>query len=834
MKYLLLKENIQKARKVLKEVDIDESNERFIEIKNLLKKHSGYLGLFTYLYFKKKVNIEKLSNLLDNLIQNKSILGSLPKQVVKYEDIEKLEDDINTAKEWSIYNREFVRNLTSILKINARNDTDLKNAYIHLKDDSKKDLLSNFIPKVSRYKNYEDFKTDCIYYMDRNKEDINDVIENIKKTKGAYLIYNKDNILISEIYTKNASCSLGSKSWCISGDIGLFWESYAGIGTGNKQYFIWNFSVSPSNVESQVGVTINRSGGARATHLKDDSPTSIHKYLEKYNIPNILNPMDYRKDIPKILDSVGFNKDVMEILQNNDLIDQYINIIPYNYRKTHGYLTDDEVKDMDIFKKYVYTNGNRYTDQVSNIFSFCNRVKRQRGDEYVEEYIKENSDSEYIQGIDNLNFMEKLILIRKYQKIVTHELDNYGCDVFFYKEKKEMEDTYPLEISKNGRTFDFEFEKIDMDDYCSNILNLDTYVYSDLEQLNNPYGYNILDNIDSDEFNYIHNYLTTESKNKLIEYLNYMKELNPHKGIVDRLNIFISNIETGSNSIDSRFIELFEFISKHVDENFSDPYSYNSYFEGFWDRIIESARDYMDEDAHIFTESLKGYYDDRKDTWEIDIYEILDLISKDEYWINNKNDLSISKWMENHPNDLSIMKTNFYDVPHANDYLNLANTDSANEDLIEELDEVLDGSSSKFDTDYYNDMKVYIEYLNNKFDTIIDENNIKRWRIENRTWLGYYGTIGKDEIIIPYTEIYDNGTMNAYKINKKELLDNGEINYSILKESNIKKLTDMGIILMEVDINSLMENDTMKDSNQMEFKFEKLRTFKGFLKNNIN
>ena len=839
MKYILLKENIQKARKILKSIDKDESNQHFIRIKEIVGNHTGFLGLFTFLFFKKRVSLIQLTDLLENILQNKKLLKSLPKQVTNYEDIEELEDDLTTAREWAIYNREFVSRLTSKLRKEAKQDVELKNAYTYLEDKNKRDLIENFITKVSRYRDYDTFKTDCIYFMNKNSQVIEDVIQKVNKTKGIYLIYNESNVLIAEVFTREASCSVGSKSWCISGNGGSFWEQYAGLSTGNKQYFIWNFNVSPVSLDSQVGVTINKNGGQKAAHLKDDSSVSIQNYLEKYEIPNILTPLNIEKDIDKIISSFGFTGEVIRLLNDNNLLDNYTDEIPTYYKYVYGLLSDEDTKDLSLFKKYAYSRD-RYDEEVDGLFEFCNKFEYEYSNEAekeAEKFIQENKDNFFIKQINTLDFKDKIILLNKYKDVVTIE-DN-GILIFFKEEFSLMEgDDHSMDLELGRYSwdskFDFEF-KMDEDYYIDTILDSDEEEYWALQRLNSSYG-SILDDIDSDEFNYMSRYFSDEGDSKLKEYLKFIEKYVSHPHILEKLQDIIENItgsEYGYGDYDDKFTDIWDFISDNIDSCFSDPYERYSYFSKFWDEILDSAQDFVNEDANEYTNTLKGEYDENDGVWKINIDDIVDSLRNVD-GIFSEDKFTISDWLESHPSTIRNMSTNFYDQPYDSEYLGLADVTSANESLVEQLDDAMNDTHSKFELEDLENMKRYTDYLNKHYEPFMNKGD--SWRISD--WYGYKKVVGDYLVIIPCKEIDVNGYMRVYSIENstlkkiiksdKEKGSYGTLLYRGLNKENEKTLTEKGISFTIISVESLIEEEESIDPNQLKFKFEKLKTFIDF------
>ena len=87
--FTLLNENLQKARKVLGEVKVPETDPNFIKLRALLNRNMGYLGKFTEWMYKNKTSYEQLETLFNRI---KKI--TLPKQIDEYKTPEEVIDSI--------------------------------------------------------------------------------------------------------------------------------------------------------------------------------------------------------------------------------------------------------------------------------------------------------------------------------------------------------------------------------------------------------------------------------------------------------------------------------------------------------------------------------------------------------------------------------------------------------------------------------------------------------------------------------------------------------------------------------------------------------------------
>ena len=305
MKYLLLRENYQKAKKILKEEEIDINDTEFNNIKNLLGKHTGYLGKFTEWYFKQHTNITYLRNLLNQILE-----VGLDKSIDTFETAESLGDYLTKT----MYDRKTKQVLKS-LPSRAR----------RLVTDKLIDLIFNFPQYIVNIKDFYSKKGGRYKDSDKLYSDTEILINNLSggwgveyiKYKPEELVYKDSSTLILHIKDYDRSCDLGSQHWCISTDKSM-WKDYTeGF---NKQYFIYDFSKSQSDKKSMIGVTINTSGLISACYYKDDSEGDRNEILNEYG--QYLNPYskEYIKgkiDINSIIEvsQYGFLDEVKRLIQ---------------------------------------------------------------------------------------------------------------------------------------------------------------------------------------------------------------------------------------------------------------------------------------------------------------------------------------------------------------------------------------------------------------------------------------------------------------------------------------------------------------------------------------
>lgn len=63
----LLNENMNKARSVLRQAGVDETDPNFLKLRELLKNNLGYTGKFTEWMFLQKIDFNRLENLYNRI-----------------------------------------------------------------------------------------------------------------------------------------------------------------------------------------------------------------------------------------------------------------------------------------------------------------------------------------------------------------------------------------------------------------------------------------------------------------------------------------------------------------------------------------------------------------------------------------------------------------------------------------------------------------------------------------------------------------------------------------------------------------------------------------------
>ena len=140
-------ESVVQAKSILKSLKKDINDDSYLKIREILKGHDGYVGWFTNLHYKLGYELNDLLDLWNLIKSNMSYVSKLPQPLIKYDNIEKVYDDLEIAKSDSSYNRilgEFPNKQRSFL-----NDSDKE----LLQNLSKRKDNKSFFKKVSSYQN---------------------------------------------------------------------------------------------------------------------------------------------------------------------------------------------------------------------------------------------------------------------------------------------------------------------------------------------------------------------------------------------------------------------------------------------------------------------------------------------------------------------------------------------------------------------------------------------------------------------------------------------------------------------------------------------------------
>ena len=305
------------------EVRAAETNPNFIKIKDMCRDNPGYTYLFTKIFFEEyKEDDERLVD-LQNLYNEIKGLGNLvrelPMPIDRYAAIkptpederpisERIQDDIEKLKLEKSYKKfynelvprqkKWVEEATKQQKEKLRG-VGIAFGEMGIDDDgvidpiSQKSLHRVFYSKIKDFMKLDDLIDYAINYIKCvNNNQFSKFIKKIDKVNtqfgpqnGAKVIYNKDGLLVIEVYTYIANRELnGHTSHCIARS-GSHWDNY--LENYNKQYYVYNFNLDPTDNASVIGMTIRPDGTLRAAHDKPDHNviSTFKSKMKEWEIP---------------------------------------------------------------------------------------------------------------------------------------------------------------------------------------------------------------------------------------------------------------------------------------------------------------------------------------------------------------------------------------------------------------------------------------------------------------------------------------------------------------------------------------------------------------------
>jgi hypothetical protein len=386
MKYLYnyniynLNENIIQAKKLLNEKELkdileillspddkytsidndDKYNELYGEIKiNKEKelKNKYLIGLFSKLYKEKEATLNSLKNILNEIDNNRNKLNRLEIKNNKTGETIQLSNILNIFNYKGMDNRkldkvlldsfrdlnkkintfEWVRYMPNTLRKqydsnpNKLNDIVNSDEFKELSKDKQDNIYKKYffgegdkLGKISKYKDLNTFINDLQLEINNILEgvDHDSILNKIINTKDTKLVYDKDNIIVAEIFTYGSSQELGEKSsWCISYDEDM-WNNYMELDEFKTMYFLWNFNLPFSDNKSKIGINVNLDKTFNAVYLKNDEAfkNNFNDYCQEYNIDlNIfkpLNQIEINNRCEKILNSKYTTNNLKNIIQH--------------------------------------------------------------------------------------------------------------------------------------------------------------------------------------------------------------------------------------------------------------------------------------------------------------------------------------------------------------------------------------------------------------------------------------------------------------------------------------------------------------------------------------
>jgi hypothetical protein len=362
-----------------------ENNADFLKIKDMLRDNPGYTYTFTKFFFDEKVAIDELKQAYDKLKEYRQSINQLSMTIDKYGDVkptdedprkgfERLLDDIQKIEDSRVV-KKFVERLPGDFTVTNKQAKDFgarvnsfrreyQNAPTVIKEkiegiakafdefgrepdgsiDEKKnkELQDLFFDKIKRYRNLQEVIIAANSYIKAaNNASTSKFLQAIQKVNvkyghmnGAEIVYDENGILILEVRSFQANKELNSNtSHCIVSSPGQ-WDNYVSGDTNyNKQYYIYNFNLPPSDNNSVIGITIQPGYGIRACHNKPDHGISSSiksilkdwekKYSIKEDLFQLLAPMT-DEEVEAKKKRVIANKEVVKSGLSLEKVKQYL------------------------------------------------------------------------------------------------------------------------------------------------------------------------------------------------------------------------------------------------------------------------------------------------------------------------------------------------------------------------------------------------------------------------------------------------------------------------------------------------------------------------------
>ncbi len=255
------------------------------------RKNKTYIPSIKKIYDKDK-DISKLNLMIENFFTNEQILKNYNFSL-KTEIDNVLENKSHRLIE-AIDDK--IASIVDKYKFDKFKNSIFSNKYKHLIDeDVEKNLKNIYLVKVGKdnlqkyigvklasFKTSKDLNENLILFLNKiNSFDIENLTEKANNL-NCRIVLKDNNKLILEVEKYEQCKELGSSSWCIVRHSSYF-DSYVTNEYGNKQYIIYDFSLSNSDNDSIIGVTIKEDGTIKTAHVRNDDYVDFKlNYKELY------------------------------------------------------------------------------------------------------------------------------------------------------------------------------------------------------------------------------------------------------------------------------------------------------------------------------------------------------------------------------------------------------------------------------------------------------------------------------------------------------------------------------------------------------------------------
>jgi len=317
------------------EVRAAETNPNFLKIKNLCKDVPGYTFLFTKIFFEEldpnqdysdQEKFLELQSLFDRVKSLGTMVKDLPMALDRYASIkptdddqrpisERISDDIDKLlleKSYKKFYNELLPNqkkwIDEAIHQQKEKIREIGIAFGEMGKDesgkvdekSQKSLQRVFYSKLKDFKKLDELIDYALNYLkslnngqfSKFMQKIDEVNTKFGPQNGAKIVYDKDGYLVIEVFTYIANRELnGHTSHCIARSQG-YWDNY--LQEYNKQYYVYNFNLDPTDSRSVIGMTIKPNGDISAAHDKLDASvqSSFRTIMKDWGLPmDVFGPM---------------------------------------------------------------------------------------------------------------------------------------------------------------------------------------------------------------------------------------------------------------------------------------------------------------------------------------------------------------------------------------------------------------------------------------------------------------------------------------------------------------------------------------------------------------
>lgn len=396
-KYKLF-ENVKKAKEYLASKNIDEKDEDFLKIRELLKKTPNLI--YNFVRYNKEENIpfssddnsyqSSLSNFYNYYAHNKQRLKNyLPQDIIDYDDFETLIDDIERSKD-DMRIDDFLRNLYPVLR-NQIDKTDRKTRNVILSFLNLPKEKQEQLPPLKRYKG--DDVIELLNMMNNivgEKNDKKVILKTIEKYgDDVEIVYNKNNVLLVRTFNKKAICEFGATKWCIVNNQERYYDTYNNPMKGYTQYILFNFNLPDTDEDSLFGITIDKDGSVKSGGLQNrlNNETSFDHIFD-----SILLPKNKRKDWENnvfvshkysdgVIRKYFTTEEIIETSYGNILTDKELYSLDWKYKlennhagdglELHDFFTNDDKESllkMDVVEKLSQFQDSSFFREYINYF----------------------------------------------------------------------------------------------------------------------------------------------------------------------------------------------------------------------------------------------------------------------------------------------------------------------------------------------------------------------------------------------------------------------------------------------------------------------------------